>query len=208
MIRKTLDQIAIEHGTDKATEFTRTYAKPHGYTVHLEPFFEPLRDLPIKLLEIGAAGGESIKTWLEYFTHSKSRVVGVDNVQGTNRWNTVKAEGITPRYTFVFGDQSDPTFWKCFAVDYGAEWDVVIDDGGHYNDQILTSFEYLWPLLKSGGIYCVEDLGVAYGAGSIFVKPGYPNHIDWLRSKIDQLNTDSDIHSITFSKELAILKKK
>jgi hypothetical protein len=202
----TLDEIAIKHGTDKATVFTRTYAKPHGYTLHLEPFFAPLRDQPIKFLEIGAAGGESIKTWLEYFSNAK--VFGVDNNQGTNPWNTVDA-GTDPRYTFVYGDQTDKTMWACFAVNYGADWDVIMDDGGHFNDQIIIAFGCLWPMLKSGGLYIIEDLGCSYDPGSIFVKPGYPNHMAWLYNGVDGMNRrNSEISEMHFSRELVIIRKK
>lgn len=211
---KTLDEIAIEHQTDKATRFTRTYARPKGYTVHFAKFFEPLRDKPIKLLEIGVGGGESIRTWLEYFPIS--RIYGIDNVQATNAWNTVRPRDPGPekigvwydRYTFVYGDQTDPTFWKCFAVDYGADWDIIIDDGAHSNDATIISFNGLWSLLKPGGLYCIEDLATAYGGDSYFVKPGYPNQIDWLKLMIDALNLGAgEVDSIYFSRELAILTK-
>jgi hypothetical protein len=202
----TLDEIAIRYGTDKATVFTRTYAKPHGYTLHLEPFFAPLRDQPIKFLEIGAAGGESIKTWLEYFPNAK--VFGVDNNQGTNPWNTVDS-GADPRYTFVYGDQTDKTMWACFAVNYGADWDVVLDDGSHTSQGIITAFNCLWPLVKSDGLYVIEDLGVCYGAGSVFLSPGFPCHMDWLRGLLDEMNNGrGDIESVHFSRELAIIKKR
>jgi SAM-dependent methyltransferase len=203
---KTLDEIGIANQTDKASQFSRTYAKPHDYLRHLEKFFEPLRYQLIKFLEIGVGGGESIRTWLEYFPHAS--VWGIDNVQSTNDWNTV-GKRFDPRYCFVFGDQTDETFYKCFAVDYGFDWDVIIDDGAHYNNTVILSFTGLWPLLKSGGLYVIEDLGTAYGGDTVFVKPGFPNHVEWLKSMIDDLNQGKgEVDSIYFSKELAILRKK
>jgi demethylmacrocin O-methyltransferase len=202
---KTLDEIAIHFGTDKATVHK---TGSHGYTPHYDKAFESFREKPAKFLEIGVGGGESIQTWLEYFTHPRSYIYGVDTNHSTNPWNTPKAT-THERYTFCQGDQSHDVFWKCFIADYGSDWDIVMDDGGHFSNQIITSFNELWPKVKSGGLYCIEDLGVAYGAGSIFVSAGFPNHIDWLRHKIDQMNsTNSDIDSITFARELAILRKK
>lgn len=198
--RATLDELAILNGTDKAT---RHPVKGHGYAPHYEKHFSPLRDLPIKFLEIGVGGGESIRTWLDYFTQAK--VFGVDNVNSSNPWNTVKAE-TDPRYTFVTGDQSDETFWKCFAADYGTNWDVIVDDGGHFSHQIITSFNGLWKLVNPGGLYCIEDLACAYG--TLFVPPNWPNHMDWLRQLIDSLmQPPTDIDSIYFANELAILRK-
>ena len=43
----------------------------------------------------------------------------------------------------------------------GGGFDAIIDDGGHRNDQIKTSFDELWPALLPGGVYFVEDLHVS-----------------------------------------------
>jgi demethylmacrocin O-methyltransferase len=189
----TLDEIAIRNGTDKATVFTRTYAKPHGYTPHLETFFAPMRDRTIKLLEIGVGGGESIRTWLEYFPNAS--VVGVDVNHDTNDWDTPKAK-THERYQFCQGSQSCPVFWGCFLADFGDKWDIIIDDGSHVSSDIITTFECLWPHVAPGGIYEIEDLNAAPEANLL------------LLSKAGQMNsTHWDIASITFAKELCILKK-
>eukprot|EP00392_Amoebophrya_sp_AT5.2_P004504 g4512.t1 len=38
---------------------------------------------------------------------------------------------------------------------YDAE--IIIDDGGHMNRQMLSSFYALWPIVRNGGYYIVED---------------------------------------------------
>lgn len=191
---KTLDEIGINFQTDKASQFSRTWANPHDYLRHLERFFEPLRDKPIKLLEIGVGGGESIRTWLEYFPDAK--VFGVDINHSTNEWNT-RDSGVNPRYAFILGDQSNAVFWKSFIKTHGGEWDVVIDDGSHVSKDIITTFGCLWPHLRSGGIYEVEDLKVALEAAV------------WLeQSALSVCRGISEIDSIYFARELAILRKK
>lgn len=199
----TLDQIAIKHGTDKATVHEKS--NPHGYAPYYEQVFEQFRWHSIKLLEIGVGGGESIRTWLEYFPQAK--VYGVDVVHGTNPWNTVKAE-TDARYTFVTGDQSCEVFWKCFIADYGKDWAIVVDDGGHTSGQVITTFKSLWPVMAPGGVYCIEDLAVGYGAGSVFATPGFPRHMEFIKSKLDEINLEDEIASMLFSKELAILRKR
>jgi hypothetical protein len=37
-------------------------------------------------------------------------------------------------------------------------FDIIVDDGGHTFEQQRTSFQELWPYLKEGGIYVIEDL--------------------------------------------------
>lgn len=199
---KSLDDIAIACETDRASIFTRTYGKPHDYARHYDRLFSPIRFDELKVLEIGVGGGEGIRMWLDYFANAKE-IIGVDIVHDTNEWDVPGKKG---RYTFCQGDQGHDVFWKCFIATYGIDWDIVIDDGGHASNQIITTFKHLWPVLKPGGFYAVEDLGVAYG-GSMFVPDGWPNHFAWLFEKIHGLNQGYDIDSMHFSKELVVMRK-
>jgi hypothetical protein len=45
-----------------------------------------------------------------------------------------------------------------FKLQSGGNFDVVIDDGSHVPEHQLISFESLWPAVKPGGLYIVEDL--------------------------------------------------
>lgn len=194
-MRESLDSAGIRNQTDKASVFTRTYAQPHDYLRQYERFFEPLRDKPIKLLEIGVGGGESVKTWLDWF--SKAAIWGVDIVHDTNPWNTPKGReySFDGRYRFIQGNQGCNTFWECFKADEGLDWSIILDDGSHLLSDIITTFEALWPHVLSGGLYCVEDLD--------------PDHMRWLAELRDEMQLGtSDIDSIHFSKQLAILRKK
>lgn len=61
----------------------------------------------------------------------------------------------------VIGDQGDPAVVERWIEETGGNFDFIIDDGGHLNYQILTSFNILWgKALKPGGIYFIEDLQV------------------------------------------------
>jgi len=50
------------------------------------------------------------------------------------------------------------------AERYGP-FDVVIDDGSHVNEHVRTSFRTLFPYLRDGGVYAIEDLWTAYCPG-------------------------------------------
>lgn len=203
---KTLDQIAIEHQTDKATVFTRTYAKPKGFTVHYEKLFSPLRFDKMNVLEIGVAGGESIRMWLDYFECAD--VYGVDIVERTNPWNTPDVQ-CHPRYRFLQGNQSDKTMWECLKAIWGTQFHIIIDDGSHCNDDIITTYGAMWETIVPGGYFCVEDLGAGYTPGSVHVKPGFPPHAQWLHAFVDLLMTSpGGIDSIYFAPELAIIRKR
>lgn len=208
MPMKTLDQICTECQTDKASFYVLPELGPanrgHDYARHYEKFFEPRRNDPIRLIEIGVGGGQSVKAWLEYFAIGK--VWGVDIVSNTNPWNTPDS-GIDSGYTFVQGDQSSKDFWDGFLAKHGTDWDIIIDDGGHTSSQVLTTYESLWPVLKPGGLYCIEDLGVAFSTGSVFLPDGWPNHMDLIHRTSASVHMGIGPEFVYQSKELAIFQK-
>jgi len=61
----------------------------------------------------------------------------------------------------LVGDQGNPEVLDGWIEESGGEFDVIIDDGGHTNCQIWTSFQKLWPTVKRGGLYFIEDMQVA-----------------------------------------------
>ncbi len=72
--------------------------------------------------------------------------------------------GITTHY----GSQEDIEFLKTVnsKEDY---FDVIIDDGGHTMTQQITSFIYLLPKVRSGGMYIIEDLETINIMSSFFL---------------------------------------
>jgi len=143
---KTLNQCFVDNGVDKQDWL-------HGYSRHYEPLFEPLRDKPITLLEIGVYQGASIRAWLEFFT--QAHIAGVDVLP--------IPVGLVNchRYHHFNGDQTDGPFLAnvCNHVD---EIDIVIDDGDHQPAHQAISFETLWPYVAPGGLYIVEDTHPAH----------------------------------------------
>jgi hypothetical protein len=45
---------------------------------------------------------------------------------------------------------------------YGFGFDIIIDDGSHVNEHVITTFEYLLPILNNEGLYVIEDTQTAY----------------------------------------------
>lgn len=135
---KTLTEIGIQCNTDKATF--------HNYTDFYEKYFEPLRNKKLNLLEIGVDYGFSIKMWYEYFINAQ--IYGVDKHDKTNLSNE--------RTHIKIANQEN--FTEISNVFKEVEFDIIIDDGGHTVEQQLKTLIGLFPRLKSGGIFIVEDL--------------------------------------------------
>jgi len=163
---ETLDSIAIKMGTDKSS-------KMHFYTRHYETYFESMRDLPFKLLEIGVQTGASLRMWKQYFP--KAEIYGLDYYDC--------GPFIEDRIKIIQGAQRDPkTLEKVMAE--GA-FDVIIDDGSHKNPDILASFEYLFPRMNPSGLYVIEDMNVCYWGETHNV--GEPTAIERMKKLVDEV---------------------
>ena len=206
-LMNTLDEIAIKCGADKGS---RHPVRGHDYAVHYDMAFSFLREEKIKLLEVGVGGGESIRMWLDYF--QAAHVYGCDIVSDTNPFNTHYPAGTpnpNPRYDFLQGDQGSKTHWACYLAFAGRDFSIIIDDGGHFSGQIITTFECLWPAVVPGGFYCIEDLAAGSTVGTVFLTPNYPSHMDFLKGLIEKMNLgENDIAEIHLSPELAIIQKR
>jgi hypothetical protein len=54
------------------------------------------------------------------------------------------------------------------------EWDLIVDDGGHTMRQQQLAFRLLWPKVKTGGFFIMEDLHTSTDAQRI------PTHNQYL----------------------------
>lgn len=143
----TLDELFNKHGSDKGTSI----GAKHSYSVFYERYLNPIKDKELLILEIGVNGGQSLQTWAEYCPNST--IMGLDiDVQPDQRSHRIS--------TYVL-DQSDPAQLSNFVnecKENGYEFDIILDDGSHHMlDQQIT-LGYFFPILKSKGIYFLEDL--------------------------------------------------
>ena len=147
-----LKQLGLKHGTDKASA--------HSYTEIYSNLFKHLRNNKIRLLEIGAGDlGASHKMWRDYFPNAE--IFCIDTFPLLDHQKDVQT--ILEDYGVkVFkGNQLNKDDLKNFIKCFGENFDVIIDDGAHLPDAIQTSLGFLFPFLKSGGLYIVEDLVTA-----------------------------------------------
>lgn len=134
---KTLNELMIE--SDKADW-------GHNYCVHYEKWFEPLRDEEFTFMEIGIDKGHSLRSWEQYFT--KAKIIGID----------IESDKLvqSDRITSYCCDQTDEIeLTRICNIDSPL---VICDDGSHWSEHVIKSFQILFPLLLPGGIYCIEDI--------------------------------------------------
>lgn len=128
--------------------------KWHDYFPIYERYFTKFRGKTTKMLEIGVQGGGSARLFADWLGPS-ARMTGLDIDP------RCRSHAIPGLIDIEIGDQADRQFLRRVAESLGP-WDIILDDGGHTDNQILTSFEELFPFVNDGGIYLIEDTHAHY----------------------------------------------
>lgn len=133
------------------------------------------------MLEIGVQNGGSLELWAGALPPG-SEVVGIDIDPGCAKI------ALPANVRVLIGNAADAAFLQSAL---GAQtFDLIIDDGSHRSDDIVRSFQSLFPRLNPGGRYFIEDLHASYWRefGGGFREPG--TAIEFLKSLIDALHAD------------------
>lgn len=151
----TLDELAIKYGTDKSS-------KGHNYCKYYEMFFNPLRSFQSSnarmpnLLEIGIDKGDSLKMWAHYFNGGDIHGIDIrDGYEYLAEWS--KSYGFSKINTHMV-DHSNRADLIMFGMQYDQYFDIIIEDGSHMSADSILTFETLFPHLRSGGYYVIEDM--------------------------------------------------
>jgi demethylmacrocin O-methyltransferase len=210
-LRLNLNFLARLSRTDKADG--------HTYPPIYEQYLHKYRNQKVTLLELGVGGykkpegGDSLRMWQAYFR--RGRIVGLDIFD-----KTFLSKGRVKVYQ---GSQTDRDILERLTREYPS-FDVIIDDGSHVNSHQIKSFEMLFPNLKQGGVYIVEDVQTsywpAYGGGDLSSDGYKASAMHFFKNLADGLNYseylidgyepsyyDKNIFSIGFYHNLIIIEK-
>lgn len=200
-VKSNLNMLAHICNTDKLQ---------HGYIPHYKSHFQSKRRSKLNVLEIGIKDGASLKMWKYFFPNSKIYGVDIEDVSCFS----------DKRVKIYHGDQNSPDFLNTLVKEVG-RFDIIIDDGSHVSEHVITSFNTLFPWLKEGGIYVVEDLHTSYwkGYGGRWQNLNDPKaSVAMLKTLVDGLNfhwipgrqgsyTDKNIVALHFYPKIAFIVK-
>jgi len=141
----TLVKLCEKHPTDKCPA-------AHNYVEIYEHLFAPLRTSTRRILEIGVLHGYSMRMWEEYFPSAK--IIGVD-IRPNPKVDSA-------RVTTVVADQGRREDLKAVLDKFGGDYDIIIDDGGHRMNHQQVSLAALFPALRPGGFYIIEDMHTSF----------------------------------------------
>jgi hypothetical protein len=192
-----LTGLARVYWSDKAGE--------HHYTPHYQRHLGHLRSRPIRLLEIGiggydsvTSGGGSLRMWRDYFL--RGEIHGLD---------IFEKRIDEPRIHTHRGDQSDVAFMTQLAREHGP-FDVIIDDGSHVNAHVRASFTALFhDHLRPCGIYVIEDMATAYDPTLGGGPPGHPEtSVELVKSLVDDVMLNPQlVASVHVYEQIAFIEK-
>jgi ubiquinone/menaquinone biosynthesis C-methylase UbiE len=136
---------------------------------------------PITLLEIGVQNGGSLEIWKKYLPPN-SKIWGIDIDK------KCCALKFSENISFHLGNAADSDFVSRTFKDI--KFDVIIDDGSHISTEVITAFIHMFPNVKPGGMYIIEDLHTSYwkSYGGGLKKRG--SSIEFFKELIDVLNFD------------------
>ena len=148
-------------GMPRVTDKTTHHRYQVMYATFLLPFMQARPQS--KMLEIGlgcmmdTGPGASVELWKRLFPM-------VELWEAEYYANCVekarKAGQLVEGVGIVTGDQGDKATLQEWVNRTGGNFDVIVDDGSHHNKHIKATFDELWPSLRPGGLYFMEDLQV------------------------------------------------
>ena len=152
--------------------------KSDTYFQTYEEMFNKYVEKEITFVEVGVLHGGSLFMWKEYFG-KKARIIGID-------LNPKAKELEKHGFEIFIGSQSDKNFWDNFYSKIG-KIDILLDDGGHTNDQQVVTLSETINNINNGGLIVIEDVHTSYMKK--FGNPSKHSLINYSKYLIDVINS-------------------
>ena len=134
-------------------------------------------DKEIIFVEIGVLNGGSLFMWRDYFG-PKARIIGIDLNPAAKKF---EKDG----FEIFIGDQEKPEFLNDLFKKIG-KIDILLDDGGHTNNQQIVTTLNSIENIKDGGLLIIEDTHASYMKE--FGNPSENSFVNFSKKNIDYIN--------------------
>lgn len=155
------------YGVHRSTEPTRfCLAKPRPIVERYAAFLADLA--PKTIIEVGILEGASTALFADLTQPHKLVAIDYDEAPTAKLRDFIARRGLEEVVSVHGGvDQADvPALQRILDTDLGdADVDLVIDDASHRLDPSRVTFNLLFPRLRPGGAYILEDWATGLRAG-------------------------------------------
>jgi hypothetical protein len=162
----------------------RKYKKipAHGYSKFYEKFFSDKKEKNYNILELGSFYGNACASLFFYFKYSQ--IYSGDIYPDLFKYKS-------KRINNFFIDTSSEDSIKKNLLNNKINFDIIIEDGGHFfKDQIISLF-LLFRKLNSGGLFITEELDFPDTRKDMNINNEKPTLKNILLSIIEQKKFDS-----------------
>lgn len=156
-----LEELMYHYGSDKSKD-------DHSYTDLYQMLFNPIRFDVKHVMEVGVAAGQSIQAWYHYFPNAQIHAFDVTTLDSVKKIVEQHKDRTTYHETnllapeFATRDGFDAVDLKNISVD------ILIEDAMHTPKQQQDFLIRLFPLVKPGGYYIIEDIAMSRGPARVF----------------------------------------
>lgn len=189
---------------------SRSVHKWDHYLNIYENWFSKYQNSNFLMFEIGVMDGGSLDMWRQFFG-PQAVLVGIDI-------DPACAERVSSPNIVRIGSQDDPQFLQSLVEEFGRP-DVVLDDGSHIGRHQSAAFDALFPLLKDGGLYAIEDTHTSYwpdweggfrksGTAIEFAKELIDQQHAWYHSELSAGIAKTYIPAIHFYDSIIMIEKR
>ena len=133
-------------GTDKD--------EAHSYCDYYESLLNSYKENDVSLLEIGTNYGCSAIMWHDFLPKAKLLLLDIQETINAKCWEIMDND----RFTYANCDAYDLDSVEEVKKLFPNGFDIIFDDGPHTLESQKICIENYLPLLKTGGVMCIEDV--------------------------------------------------
>ena len=190
--KKNLNSLFEYFNSDKGESFINQYLQPakknkikikaHGYAKIYENVFVNLKNTRINILELGSFYGNAAAAF--YFYFDEAYIYSGDIYPDLFKYKSNRIKNF-------YVDSSSRNSLSINLLSKKNKFDSIIEDASHMlKDQILSLF-MLFPLLKSGGVFIVEELDFPETRDDMKINQTKPDLKQILKNILNNLDFNS-----------------
>lgn len=162
------------------------------------------------ILELGVYQGGSFVFMDKFFKPKKISAIELSTKRIPALDEYVDSTGDRAKIHYGTSQSDVARLEQVVREDFGGQLDLVVDDASHFYDHTKTSFMTLFPLLRPGGLYIIEDWGWSFQAphqtaDGPWFDQGAP--VNLLFELLEEMTLNNTVAEMTVIRPMALIRK-